>query len=292
MVSLVAIIVWKIPSPVVIFLFLIFGSLDGAYISSVLLKVPDGAWFSLVLAIILGTIFVLWRWGKERQWAAEGKDGITVSRLFQQPSSSTTTLSTEFGGGSVTTAAGLGIFFDKVGSGSDIVPKVFTQFVRKFHSRPEVIVFFHLRTLPVPTVPTGERFVITRVPNLQSAYRLTLRHGYTDEVLTADLRQGVVEQLQDFVTRLGKQVGSLTEQSESIQQELRRLGNAGQSELIYVLGKQMMRPRQDRGNPVRRVVRQLFLEIFLWLRENTRAKLADLNIDPDNLVEVGWVKLI
>jgi KUP system potassium uptake protein len=271
----------------------LFGVLDGAYISSVLLKVPDGAWFSLVLAAILGSFFVLWRWGKERQWAAEGRDKVTVSRLFQKSATSgtlTTLLTPEFGGGNVTTAVGLGIFFDKVGAGGDAVPKVFTQFVRKFHSRPEVIVFFHLRTLPEPTVPMGERFIITRVPKIPSCYRMTLRHGYTDEVLTADLRQVIVEQLQDFVTRIGKEINPHTDQSEFIRQELRQLENAGQSELIYVLGKQIMCPRQSRSNVARRTTRRLFLGIFLWIRENTRAKLADLNIDPDNLVEVGWVK--
>ncbi|KAI0163650.1 potassium transporter-domain-containing protein [Pestalotiopsis sp. NC0098] len=299
MVSFVAIIVWRIPSPIVIFLFLVFGALDGAYISSVLLKVPDGAWFSLVLAVILGSVFVLWRWGKERQWAAEGKENLTVLQLFKSPSQSSaleapvTSLAGEFGGGVVSTSPGLGIFFDKVGAGGDVIPKVFTQFLRKFHSRPEVVVFFHLRTLTVPTVPLGERFVITRVHQLASCYRITLRHGYTDEVLTTDLRQVIVDQLNDFVGRLGKQqVTGQADQSEFIKQELSRLSCAGQSELIYVLGKQMMRPQHTKSSLIRRTIRHIFLEVFLWLRENTRAKLADLNIDPDNLVEVGWVKHI
>lgn len=292
MVSFVAVIVWKFPSPVVMFLFLVFGALDGVYISSVLLKVPDGAWFSLMLAVILGSVFVLWRWGKELQWAAEGRDAVTVAQLFgpRSSSSSTTSLSPEFGGGSVTTAAGLGIFFDKVGSGDDIVPKVFTQFVRKFHSRPEVLVFFHLRALGMPTVPMGERFVITRIPNFKSGYRMTLRHGYADEVLTADLREIIVEQLQGYVARLAKRESARAEHSELIQQELARLRSAGQSELIYVLGKQMMCPQRYQGNRVRQTFRQLFLGVFLWLRENTRAKLADFDIDPDSLVEIGWVK--
>lgn len=229
---------------------------------------------------------------------AEGKENLTVLQLFKAPQTSApgspvTSLAREFGGGVVSTAPGLGIFFDKVGAGGDVIPKVFTQFVRKFHSRPEVVVFFHLRTLTVPTVPMGERFVITRVHQLASCYRITLRHGYTDEVLTTDLRQVIVDQLNDFVGRMGKQqVTGHTDQSEFIKQELSRLSCAGQSELIYVLGKQMMRPQHTKSSLIRRTFRHVFLEIFLWLRENTRAKLADIKIDPDNLVEVGWVKHI
>ncbi len=82
MVSLVAIVTWRIPAPVVFFFFLVFASLDGAFMTAVLLKVPDGAWFTLVLAFILSSIFILWRWGKEQQWAAEASDRIPASQLL------------------------------------------------------------------------------------------------------------------------------------------------------------------------------------------------------------------
>ena len=58
MVSLVAVIVWRTPLYVVLVGFLVFGSLDGMYLSSALTKVPNGAWFTLVLAILLCTVFV------------------------------------------------------------------------------------------------------------------------------------------------------------------------------------------------------------------------------------------
>jgi KUP system potassium uptake protein len=35
--------------------------LDGLYLSSALTKVPDGAWFTLLLAILLASFFSLWR---------------------------------------------------------------------------------------------------------------------------------------------------------------------------------------------------------------------------------------
>jgi len=65
LVSLVAIVIWKINIFIVIFFFLVFGLLDGVYLTSALTKVPTGAWFTLLLAAILSTIFVLWRFGKE-----------------------------------------------------------------------------------------------------------------------------------------------------------------------------------------------------------------------------------
>ncbi|KAH8656377.1 potassium transporter [Ilyonectria robusta] len=151
-ISLVAIIVWRIPAMVVLFFFLIFAALNGAFMSPPSGKSP-----------------------KEQQWAAEAEDRISLSQLLQLPhdaskvprgkqESQVVTLSPSNGPGNMSTISGLGIFFDKVGGSDNTVPKVFARFVRKFKARPEVIVFFHICTLSIPTVPPAE-------------YGRTLPHG-------------------------------------------------------------------------------------------------------------------
>jgi KUP system potassium uptake protein len=303
MVSLVALLVWRNNIILVLFFFLVFGSLDGVYLSSVLRKVPDGAWFTLLLALILSTIFILWRWGKEQQWAAEARYKVTPSQLLQPSTASSLkhedqstraapqlSLNISFGGGSIITAPGLSIFFDKVGGGPTSIPKVFTQFVRKFRTHPEVTVFFHMRPLSQPTVSAAEQFVCLRaVQAIPSCYFVTLRHGYTDDVLTADLGRKVIKQLRHFVMGESTTNGGF---SESVRRELDALERAEAAQVVYVTGKQVMRIRRGGGNVVARGIRRFLLEVFLWIRENSRAKLADLNIDPDNLVEVGFVEEI
>ncbi|KAH6896769.1 potassium transporter-domain-containing protein [Thelonectria olida] len=306
MISLVAIIIWRTPLLIVLFCFLFFGALEGAFMSSALRKVPEGAWFTLILAFILSSIFILWRWGKEQQWTAEGQDRIMTHHLLQLSRRSSTQstdngktgpkliLTSTFGGGTVSTADGLGIFFDKIGASGDMIPKVFTQFIRKFKSRPEVIVFFHMRPLSVPTVPIEDRFIITRAtPNIPSSYRLTLRHGYMDDVLTPDLGAIIVEQLANFIRGAATGAGlKLENPPSSVQEELEVLDRAKTAQTVYVLGKQVMRIRWDHGNLIRRYTRTILLQAFLWIRENSRAKLADLDMDYNNLVEVGFVNEI
>lgn len=309
MVSLVAIIIWKTPSFIVLPLFLVFAALDGAYMSSALRKVPHGAWFTLLLAFILSSIFILWRWGKEQQWTAEAKDRIAPSELLQlSPTQSTPVgggqgeggskltlmLKPAFGGGKISAASGLGIFFDKVGGGDNAIPRVFTQFIRKFKAHPGVIVFFHMRPLPQPTVPPEQRFVITRVQQIPSAYRLVLRHGYMDDVLTPDLGRIITKEVVTFIT------GGIAVDNSSLspdlrpaaREELKALNDAQDAQVVYVMGKQVMRVHQGNGNIIRRLARVIGLETFLWIRENSRTKLADLDIDYNNLVEVGFVKEI
>lgn len=48
----------------------------------------------------------------------------------------------------------------------------------------------------------------------------------------------------------------------------------------------------ERQHSVKGFLRFMILETFLWIRENSHTKLADLDIDADNLVEVGFVKQI
>lgn len=62
-----ALVIWQLPVIVVAIGFLVFGALDGAFLSSALTKVPDGAWFTIVLAVVLAVVFILWRFGKEQQ---------------------------------------------------------------------------------------------------------------------------------------------------------------------------------------------------------------------------------
>ena len=294
MVSFVAILVWRLPVYLVIPIWLIFGALDGAFLSSVFEKVPEGAWFTLMLALILSTIFTLWRFGKESQWRAESLDQLSPRCLFNIDDStdsdanqvaSPITLAATFGGVPVSTVPGLGIFFDKAGD-LNHVPACFAHFVMKFAARPAVIVFFHMRPLPVPSVPLEERYIVTRMPGLAACYKVTLRHGYGDDVLHPGLARDLVGQIELAVSR-SRRLGIAAT-------ELQSLRSAYGSQMVYVLGKETMKIRNLTPGPsfVWDLIRSGLLWSFLWIRDNTRTKLADLDIDADKLIEVGFLKEI
>jgi len=287
MVTLVAIVIWRINIFIVAFLFLTFAAFDGVYLSSALAKVPDGAWFTIMLSFILSSIFILWRFGKEQQWTAEAADRFQTSYLLAPPNHAGEVFLTEaFGGHLVSQIAGMGIFFDKIG---DMCPIVFTQFVSKFSARPEIMVFFHMRPLSLPTVAPAERYIIQRT-SIQNCYRVTVRHGYGDDVIKADLAKTIVEQLTLYITRdhaSSSGSASSAEHSPEIQRELDVLNGAYAKQTVYVMGKEQMKIRKG-TNFVKRVI----LEAFLWIRENSRTKMADMMLPTNQLVEVGFIKEI
>lgn len=239
-----------------------------------------------MLAAILSCIFVLWRFGKEQQWTAEGQDRFQPSHLLTTTSSGEVKLTSSFGGGVISKVNGVGIFFDKVG---DMVPIVFTQFVRKFSARPEIIVFFHMRPLSTPSIPEAERYVIQRTA-IPGCYRMTVRHGYTDSIVSPDLGRMITEQLVLYITRdtsSSTTSASSVEHSPEVQAELEVINKAAESQMVYVMGKEQMKIKQGTN-----IFRSIVLMAFLWIRENSRTKMADMNIPCDNLVEVGFVKEI
>lgn len=240
-----------------------------------------------MLAAILSSIFILWRFGKEQQWSAEGEDRLQTSHLMTKSPSGEVKLAERFGGGVVSKVNGIGIFFDKVG---DMVPIVFTQFVSKFKARPEIMVFLHMRPLSTPSIPEAERYIIQRT-SIPGCYRMTIRHGYTDRILSPDLGRMITEQLVLHITRgtarSTTSSASSVDHSPEVQAELDVINQAAESQIVYVMGKEQMKIKKGTN-----IVRKVLLMAFLWIRENSRAKMADMNIPFDNLVEVGFVKEI
>lgn len=321
MVSIVALIVWRLHFLIVLCGFLVFGTLDGLYLSSALTKVPDGAWFTLGLAVILSSIFVLWRYGKENQWQAESEDRVFPSHLLsEQPQDTekddntpTLRLSPEFGGAPVSRLLGIGVFFDKTGSPNG-TPTVFVHFLQKFQATTAVVVFFHIRPLSTPTVAPEDRFTVSRCfpladasTALQHMYRVTIRHGYTDNVLTSDLGLLIYENLRDFIIREtpNPDIYPATEQNASedsstsspptnyqlsVRQNLETLQAAYEHQVVHIVGKEQMRIGAVH-NP-QGWARSVALAAFLWLRSNTGSKVANMNLDVEKLVEVGFVKII
>ncbi|KAI0974294.1 potassium uptake protein [Xylaria arbuscula] len=326
-VTLVALIVWRIPPYYVFLPWLFFATHDGLYLSSALNKVPEGAWFTLTLAAVLAGIFLLWRFGKENQWRAEAEDRFRPNELIKKAADDKLSLAVRWGGGSISPIRGFGIYFDKTGV---LTPTVFTQFVTKFGAVPEITVFFHLHPVETPTIPSSERYVVSRLGAIPGCYRLVVRHGFMDEVITPDLAALIYEQIRKFVVHQagaaergeklessppearadsqgsstavsenpppsaeedgkGKQRrGGLAELEDAkVRQELAILDRAFATKVSYVVGKEQMKVKSNAS-----LFRRLVLETFLFIRDNTRAKIANLRLAMDRVVEVGFVKEI
>jgi KUP system potassium uptake protein len=316
MVCLAALIVWRIPIYFVFLPWLTIACLDGLYMSSALTKVPQGAWFTITLSAVLACFLILWRFGKEQQWAAETEDRFPTTHLVKRGANGMIKLTDKYGGDDLSVTRGFGIFFDKAG---ETTPAVFTHFLSKLIAAPEVMVFFHLRPLETPSVAPELRYTVSRVA-IPNCYRLVVRHGYMDEVITPDLGALVCEQIRDFIIRqrvmprdptdirlqttreisfepLPRDEKSLSDPDskaqsvststteESIAADLAKVQHAFDRQILYIIGKEQLRVKAGT-----KLWRKILLSAFLWIRENTRTKVANLRVQTDRVVEVGFVK--
>lgn len=299
MVTLVAILVWRLKPYFIILPALLFASLDGAFLSSALTKVPDGAWFTILLATLLACIFILWRFGKEKQWYAEASDRFPTTHFVKTRADGQLQLTERFGNEFVGSMKGFGIFFDKAG---ETTPIVFNQFIRKLVAAPTVIVFFHLRPLDQPFVEPENRYSVSRLA-IPNCYRLVVRHGYMDEIITPNLASLIFEKVRDHVVtraldREGEKAAvastsgvepseqdNSSSRSSTTSSRLEALEHAYQHKVLYITGKEQMKISSGTN-----VFSRFFLHIFLFLRENTRTKIASLDIPMDKVIEVGFVK--
>jgi KUP system potassium uptake protein len=314
----------------VFFPWLVIACLDGLYLSSALTKVPDSAWFTLTLAGLLACLFILWRFGKEQQWQAEAADRFPTTYLVKKREDGQVHLTDIYSGYTLSSIKGFGIFFDKAG---ETTPAVFSQFLSKLVAAPEVMVFFHLRPLETPSVLPENRYTVSRLA-IPNCYRLIVRHGYMDEVITPDLASLVCEQVRDFIIRqdaartssapllstsplpphppqtgddssippLQAEENDITfitkpptsssdagnrslSSDKKILADLANLQQAYDHQVLYIIGKQQMKVKAET-----RIWRNVLLKAFLWLRDNTRTKIANLRVPTDRVIEVGFVK--
>lgn len=69
--------------------------------------------------------------------------------------------------------------------------------------------------------------------------------------------------------------------------EITNLDAAYSHKVLYIVGKEQMKIKPNTAR-----VRKVFLHVFLWIRDNTRNKMANLRLPTDKLIEVGFLKEI
>jgi len=271
---------------------------------------------TLTLAAVLALVLINWRFGKEQQWRAEKEDRKPLPAFLTVDENGDFRLVSQGqkNGEALSITKGFGIFFDKGGMNT---PMVFSQFINKLVSMPEVSIFFHMRSLEHPTISANERFVVSQIRFLPHCYRVVCRHGYMDEIITPDLASVIYGHVRQYVLDKNRTVSeyrirtpspshvsvrssrdperddsnrlsekdSTTQAGEVTDISVTELQQAFEHRVLYVVGKEEMHVR-----PGTALWRKIPLKSFLFMRENTRNKMANLKVPTDRLVEIGFVK--
>jgi KUP system potassium uptake protein len=149
----------------------LFLIVEVAFFTSNMAKIENGAWLSLAVGLLLASVMMLWR---------QGRDVVTDARTRQEGSLD------EFLDGLAQTRTrivrlpGLGIFLNP---GKDTCPLALRAQVEHIHALQEKVLIVSLDPIPIPNVAASDRFASDRLGHgLFKVTHITIRHGYRDRI--------------------------------------------------------------------------------------------------------------
>ncbi|KAG8099144.1 hypothetical protein GUJ93_ZPchr0013g35320 [Zizania palustris] len=165
--ALVIIFVWQ-KHALLAFLFLVvFGSIEAVYLSSAVIKVPQGGWVPIALAFVFMLVMYVWHYGTRRKYLFDLQNKVSMKWIL--------TLGPSLG---IMRVPGIGLIYTELVTG---VPSIFSHFVTNLPAFHQVLVFVCIKSIPVPFVPAEERYLIGRIgPTEYRMYRCIVRYGYKD----------------------------------------------------------------------------------------------------------------
>ncbi|KAI7844072.1 hypothetical protein COHA_002216 [Chlorella ohadii] len=223
--ALVMVTAWQWHLGVVSAFWLIFTFETGAFFSSNVEKVPQGAWLSLTIAVVLACVSYVWHWGQTAKMELV-RNGRTLLRdLFEEDTgaadagakpglgrASVTSISTATSEKSgvpgvpalrlastkrpVARVPGIGVYFNELLIG---VPPVLERFLQLMPAIHSVVIFLTVRVVPVPTVLPSERLLLRRL-RFPGFYHVVARYGYMEPVDAGpDFVEGVVNEIFEYL---------------------------------------------------------------------------------------------
>ncbi|KAG9130018.1 hypothetical protein Leryth_024362 [Lithospermum erythrorhizon] len=185
--SLVIILCWNKPPILALCFLLFFGSIELLYFSASVTKFLEGAWLPILLALFLVTVMFVWHYATIKKYEYDLHNKVSLEWLLA--------LGPSLGIARVT---GIGLVFTDLTSG---IPANFSRFVTNLPAFHRVLVFVCVKSVPVPYIPSDERYLVGRVgPATHRSYRCIVRYGYRDVHQDVDsFESELVQRLADFI---------------------------------------------------------------------------------------------
>jgi KUP system potassium uptake protein len=214
----------------------LFLAIDGAYFLSNATKIPDGGWFPLLVAAVIFLMLTTWAKGRAimRRYLAVGAMDLG---LFINSTS-----------GSVKRISGTAVFLSSTSQG---VPPALLHNVKHNKVLHERNIILTVITEDVPQIPEERRVAV--VDEGSGFYRMTLRHGFMEEVdIPASLMSATACRI-----------------------------SVRQMDTSYFLSRQTLIPSQRPGMAIWRE------KLFAWMVRNAATPMEFFKLPTNRVVELG-----
>ena len=185
--TLIMLVIWKTSIWWISIFFLVFVSIEGIYLSSVLYKFTQGGFLPLVFAFVLVTIMGIWHYVHKERYTFELRNKVSndfMKELATKPN--------------INRIPGMGFLYSELVQG---IPPIFPHFVSNIPSIHSVLVFVSIKSIPISKVALDKRFLFRHVePRDYRMFRCVVRYGYNDKIEEPkEFERQLVEQLKEFI---------------------------------------------------------------------------------------------
>ncbi|KAI5080772.1 hypothetical protein GOP47_0003955 [Adiantum capillus-veneris] len=303
--SLAMVVIWNLWLPWVVLFLVVYGSIEGVYISAVMSKISQGGWLPFLVAIFIGLIMYTWVYGREKHHAYERANLVTLQDLGSLLDSTNT---------SVKRVPGLCIFYCDF---EDEIPPLMRHYLRNIRSLHKIVIFTTVTYCKIPKVPYDERFKFSNCEGYPGLFRCTILYGYAEErsFQWNTFWEGMVDSLRLHLQFAIVESGPLTtnhplprlsqENADAIEQptEIMSRNDQGSGPLkdmaslekalterpVLVIGRtRLVTTTRGLSNWLRKV----FLDIiyrFLYSNSTSAAAALKLSVPPSNLMEISML---
>lgn len=194
--ALVIVFVWGKSVLLAAAFLLLLWCVEGVYLSAALMKVPQGGWVPIVLSVIFMVVMYVWQYGTRKKYNFDLHNKVSLKWLLG--------LGPSLG---MVRVPGIGLVYSELATG---IPPIFSHFVTNLPAFHKVSVFVCVKSVPVPHVPSEERFLIGRIgPRPYRMYRCIVRYGYKDiQRDDGNFENHLIQSLAKFIQMEAEDTGS------------------------------------------------------------------------------------
>ncbi|GAA0156492.1 transporter [Lithospermum erythrorhizon] len=165
--SLVIVLCWHQHVILALCFVLFFGIIEALYFSASLIKLLEGAWVPIAIALVFMMLMLIWHFGTLKKYEFDVQNKVSVDWLLS--------LGPTLG---IVRVRGIGLMHTELVSG---IPAIFSNFVTNLPAFHQILVFLCLKSVPIPHVKHEERFLIGHIGSSEHRiYRCIVRYGYRD----------------------------------------------------------------------------------------------------------------
>ncbi|BAT08366.1 Os09g0448200, partial [Oryza sativa Japonica Group] len=263
--TLVMIIIWRTPLVLAGLYFVPFFIMEGAYVSAVFTKIPEGGWLPFAVSITLAMIMFGWYYGRQRKFEYEMTNKVSLEHLGEllaRPE--------------VQRVPGLCFFYSNIQDG---LTPILSHYIKNMSSLHTVTIFVTLRSLLVAKVDQSKRILINRLgPN--GVYGCTVQYGYADNLSL----EGGDDLAAQVTSCLQWHIQMDTDGRRSPEEEMAQLEAARLAGVVHVRGKMRFYVGEDAG-----WFDKIMLGFYEFLHGICRSALPVLGMPLQQRVEIGML---